>query len=162
MRRAIIILIGMLMVVAGLGLLLFSQIDLSALTEPGPRETSLATSAKRWLIGRAARGSVSAAPAADTSSADNGSMLYGMDCDSCHGKDGRHPTETGRWMYPRVPDLGSPGVQGWSDAELFWIIKNGVRFSGMPGFGKMQTDKEIWDLVHYVRSLGEPIAPSKK
>ena len=83
-------------------------------------------------------------------------MTYGMDCDTCHGKDGRHPTENGQWMYPRVPDLGSPGVQEWSDAELFWIIKNGVRFSGMPGFAKMQTDKEIWDLVHYVRSLGAP------
>ena len=139
-----------------------SQIDLSALPEPGARETSLATSAKRWMIGRAARGSVVAAPAADASSADNGSMLYGMDCDDCHGKDGRHPTENGRWMYPRVPDLGSPGVQSWSDAELFWIIKNGVRFSGMPGFAKMQNDKEIWDLVHYVRSLGAPVAPSKK
>src|ERR1700691_4843035 len=79
-----------------------SQIDLSALPEPGARESSLATSAKRWLIGRAARGSVGAAPVADASSADNGSMLYGMDCDSCHGKDGRHPTENGRWMYPRV------------------------------------------------------------
>jgi mono/diheme cytochrome c family protein len=138
-----------------------SQIDLSALPEPGARESSLAASAKRWLIGRAARGSVSVAPAADASSADNGSMLFGMDCDSCHGKDGRHPTENGRWMYPRVPDLGSAGVQSWSDAELFWIIKNGVRFSGMPGFAKMQNDKEIWDLVHYVRSLGAPAAPSK-
>jgi mono/diheme cytochrome c family protein len=138
-----------------------SQIDLSALPEPGARETSLATSAKRWLIGRAAHGSVGAPTAADASSADNGSTLYGMDCDDCHGKDGRHPTETGRWMYPRVPDLGSPSVQGWSDAELFWIIKNGVKFSGMPGFAKMQTDKEIWDLVHYVRSLGAP-APLTK
>jgi mono/diheme cytochrome c family protein len=138
-----------------------SQMDLSALPEPGARETSLAISAKRWLIGRAARRSVAAAPASDASSADNGSMIYGMDCDTCHGKDGRHPTETGRWMYPRVPDLGSPEVQGWSDAELFWIIKNGVRFSGMPGFAKMQTDKEIWDLVHYVRSLGAA-APSTK
>jgi mono/diheme cytochrome c family protein len=73
-----------------------SQIDLSALPEPGARESSLAASAKRWLIGRAARGSVSAAPGADASSADNGSMLYGMDCDDCHGKDGRHPTENGR------------------------------------------------------------------
>jgi mono/diheme cytochrome c family protein len=161
MRRAIIAVIVVLVVEAGLGFFLFSQIDLSALPEPGARESSLATSAKRWLIGRAARGSVGAAPASDASSADNGSMTYGMDCDTCHGKDGRHPTETGRWMYPRVPDLGSPGVQGWSDAELFWIIKNGVRFSGMPGFAKMQTDKEIWDLVHYVRSLGAPAPPSK-
>jgi mono/diheme cytochrome c family protein len=150
-----------IVVVLVIAIILAAQIDLSALPEPGARETSLATSAKRWLIGRAARSSVTTAPAADASSADNGSMTYGMDCDTCHGKDGRHPTENGQWMYPRVPDLGSPGVQEWSDAELFWIIKNGVRFSGMPGFAKMQTDKEIWDLVHYVRSLGSPAPASK-
>ncbi len=161
MLRRILKMAVLIVVVLVVAIILAAQIDLSALPEPGARETSLAVSAKRWLIGRAARGSVGAAPAADASSADNGSMTYGMDCDSCHGKDGRHPTENGQWMYPRVPDLGSPGVQAWSDAELFWIIKNGVRFSGMPGFAKMQTDKAIWDLVHYVRSLGAA-APSSK
>ncbi len=155
MLKRILVLAAVVLVVLAIVLVLASQIDLSALPDPGPRETSMATSAKRWLIGRAARRSVTSVPTADASSADNGSMTYGMDCDTCHGKDGRHPTENGQWMYPRVPDLGSPGVQEWSDAELFWIIKNGVRFSGMPGFGKMQSDKEIWDLVRYVRSLGE-------
>lgn len=133
-----------------------SQMSLSALPEPGARETSMATSAKRWMIGRAAQKEVKPGPASNAASVENGDMLYGMDCDSCHGKDGRHATETGRGMYPRVPDLGAPEVQGWSDAELFWIIKNGVRFSGMPAFGKTQNDKEIWDLVHYVRTLGAP------
>lgn len=156
MLRRILKVALVIVVVLVVAIILAAQLDLSALPEPGARETSLATSAKRWLIGRAARRSVTAVPAEDASSADNGSMTYGMDCDTCHGKDGRHPTENGRWMYPRVPDLGSPGVQEWSDAELFWIIKNGVKFSGMPGFAKMQTDKEIWDLVHYVRSLGAP------
>jgi mono/diheme cytochrome c family protein len=159
--RRILKVATVIVVVLVVAIILAAQIDLSALPEPGARESSWATSAKRWLIGRAARRSVTTVPAADASSADNGSMTYGMDCDSCHGKDGRHPTENGQWMYPRVPDLGSPGVQSWSDAELFWIIKNGVRFSGMPGFAKMQTDKEIWDLVHYVRSLGSPAPPSK-
>jgi Cytochrome C oxidase, cbb3-type, subunit III len=150
MGKRILKLIVVVLVVLVVVFIAASQMDLSALPEPGPRETSLATSAKRWMIGRAARNSVGAAPAADASSADNGGMIYGM-----------HPTEIGQWMYPRVPDLGAPGVQGWSDAELFWIIKNGVRFSGMPGFGKSQTDKEIWDLVHYVRSLGAAVPSSK-
>jgi len=57
-------------------------------------------------------------------------------------------------MYPRTIDLSSPEIQQWSDAELFWIIKNGIRLSGMPGFGKTKSDEQIWHLVHYVRSLG--------
>lgn len=54
-------------------------------------------------------------------------------------------------MYPRAPDLGSAGVQQWSDPELFWIIKYGIRLTGMPGFAKIHSDEEIWYLVHYVR-----------
>jgi mono/diheme cytochrome c family protein len=50
-------------------------------------------------------------------------------------------------MYPRVFDLGSPDVQGMSDRELFWVIKNGIRLSGMPGFAKIKSDEQIWELT---------------
>jgi mono/diheme cytochrome c family protein len=56
-------------------------------------------------------------------------------------------------MYPRASDLTSLGVQQYSDRELFWIIKNGIRLSGMPGFGKVESDEHIWDLVNYIRTL---------
>ena len=58
-------------------------------------------------------------------------------------------------MYPRVLDLGSPEVQEMSDRELFWVIKNGIRLSGMPGFAKIESDEQIWKLAYYVRSLGK-------
>lgn len=54
----------------------------------------------------------------------------------CHGPDGHTPTDSGRWMYPRASDLTSFPVQRYSDRELFWIVKNGIRLSGMPAFGK--------------------------
>jgi mono/diheme cytochrome c family protein len=60
-------------------------------------------------------------------------------------------------MYPRVADLTSRYTQSYSDQELFWIIKNGIRLSGMPAFGKVESDEHIWDLVLYVRML--PRAP---
>jgi mono/diheme cytochrome c family protein len=56
-------------------------------------------------------------------------------------------------MYPRAADLTSKQVQSYSDQELFWIINNGIRFTGMPGFGKLETLDHIWDLVNYVRTL---------
>ena len=56
-------------------------------------------------------------------------------------------------MYPRAADLTSPGVQWYSDRELFWIVKNGIRLSGMPGFGRVEPDEHIWNLVHFVRTL---------
>jgi mono/diheme cytochrome c family protein len=161
MRTRLIKAVIFLVLILVLAFIVASQINLSALPEPGSFETRMATASKRWIIARAARKSVPPEPNGTAADQANGDMLYGMDCDSCHGKDGRHPTSTGQWMYPRVLDLGSPEVQGWSDAELFWIVKNGVRFSGMPAFGKVQNDKEIWDLVRYVRSLGGKAATSK-
>lgn len=56
-------------------------------------------------------------------------------------------------MYPRAADLTAEEVQSYSDPELFWIIKNGIRFSGMPAFGKVETEEHIWNLVNYVRTL---------
>jgi hypothetical protein len=56
-------------------------------------------------------------------------------------------------MYPRAADLTSKRVQNYSDQELFWIINNGIRVTGIPGFGKVETPEDIWSLVNYVRTL---------
>ena len=50
-------------------------------------------------------------------------------------------------------NLISSQVQRYSDRELFWIVKNGIRLSGMPAFGKVETDEHIWDLIAYLRTL---------
>lgn len=75
----------------------------------------------------------------------------------CHGPDGHAQTPMGRWMYPRAADLTRKEVQNYSDPELFWIIKNGIRFTGMPAFGKVETEEHIWDLVNYVRTLSRDL-----
>ena len=56
-------------------------------------------------------------------------------------------------MYPRASDLTSKRVQSYSDQELYWIIRNGIRFTGMPAFGEVEAPDHIWDLVNYVRTL---------
>jgi mono/diheme cytochrome c family protein len=151
-KRLILSLFIVASIVAG-AIIFAYQFNLSALPQPGRVETYLATKAKRWLVQRSGR-SVPKAPANDPASGTVGGMMFRGECANCHGIDGRTPTDVGRWMYPRSPDLGSPGVQQWSDAELFWITKHGIRLSGMPGFGKIHSDDQIWHLVHYVRSLG--------
>jgi mono/diheme cytochrome c family protein len=130
-------------------------LDISALHEPGPVETRIATTARDWYINKAAGREPSKPLREDASAVSAGEGLFGMSCASCHGKDGRSPTNMGKAMYPRVLDLGSPGVQKLSNRELFWVIKNGVRLSGMPGFGDILSDDEIWQATYYVRSLGK-------
>jgi len=142
------------------GALLASQFNLSALPEPGKAETLLATKAKRFMIRRASQGEIPPPPKDMKASLVEGDKIFGTDCSECHGNSGRKPTDAGRWMYPRAADLGSADVQKYSDKELFWIVKNGIRLSGMPAFGKVESDENIWDLVRFVRTL--PANPSSK
>jgi len=135
------------------------HINISALPEPGKFETTVATKAKDWYISRAARHSVPTPPQSSAAMVSTGETLFGMGCANCHGQNGRKPTPIGQSMYPRVLDLSSPAVQRMSDLELFWVIKNGIRLSGMPGFGRIQSDEQIWELTYYVRSQGSRYKP---
>jgi len=156
LRRAWVITILILVAVLVSGSLLLSRFSLTALPEPGQTEMFLANKAKHFLVARGSRESVPNEPPDTPLSVAEGDKLYGTECAMCHGMDARKPSETGRWMYPRAADLTSPGTQGYSDRELFWIVRNGIRFSGMPAFGKVESDEHIWSLVHYVRSLNTP------
>ena len=139
----------------------FAMFNLSALPEPGRAETYFATKAKHALVRHAAASAaIPAGPADVKAAAEEGDKYFGVDCSMCHGATGRKPTDNGRWMYPRAIDLGSTDTQSYSDRELFWIVKNGIRLSGMPAFGKMETDEHIWDLVKYIRTL--PAQPAAK
>jgi mono/diheme cytochrome c family protein len=130
-----------------------SQFNLSALPEPGKTETVIATKAKHYLVRRASGVGIPPALTDMQASITEGDKLFGTECSECHGDNGRRPTDAGRWMYPRAADLGSVEVQNYSDRELFWIVKNGVRLSGMPAFGRVESDEHIWNLVHFVRTL---------
>jgi mono/diheme cytochrome c family protein len=66
-----------------------------------------------------------------------------LDCGICHGVDGRAQTASGRWRSPRATDLTSSSVQNYSDQQLNWIIENRIRFTGMPGFDKVETPEHI-------------------
>lgn len=75
-------------------------------------------------------------------------------CAACHANDGSGETELGRNLYPRSPDLRAAATQSLSDGELFAIIKNGVRLTGMPAWGGERDDgSETWALVHFIRHL---------
>ncbi len=105
------------------------------------------------LVRWSSREGIPPAPANLQASIEQGDKLYATNCSMCHGSDGHTPTDTGRWMYPRASDLTSLEVQQYSDRELFWIVKNGIRLSGMPAFGRVESDEHIWNLAHYVRTL---------
>lgn len=72
-------------------------------------------------------------------------------CAICHANNGSGKTEMGRNMYPPAPDMREKETQELTDGELFYIIKNGIRFTGMPGWGG--EDGDNWKLVLFIRHL---------
>jgi mono/diheme cytochrome c family protein len=75
-------------------------------------------------------------------------------CASCHANDGSGDVAAGKHMYPPAPDMRKPATQNLSDGELFYIIQNGIRLTGMPAWGGSDRDAEdSWKLVHFIRHL---------
>ena len=85
----------------------------------------------------------------------DGRAHFADHCAICHGNDGSGDTPMGRGLYPKVPDMRLPQTQNLSDGELFWIIENGIRFTGMPAWSSGTEDGETasWHLVHFLRRL---------
>jgi mono/diheme cytochrome c family protein len=72
-------------------------------------------------------------------------------CAICHGNRGDGKTPIGEGLYPPPPDMRLADTQNLSDGEIMFIIKNGIRFTGMPGWGGK--DEENWRLVWFIRHL---------
>ena len=78
-------------------------------------------------------------------------------CAVCHGNDGSGNTTIGRNLYPKAPDMRLPDTQRLTDGELYSIIQDGVRLTGMPAWGRAgdENDEDSWKLVHLIRHLRE-------
>jgi mono/diheme cytochrome c family protein len=76
-------------------------------------------------------------------------------CAICHANDGSGNTAIGANQYPPAPDMRQGWVQSLTDGELFYIIHNGIRFTGMPAWGGEDPaeDEDSWKLVHFIRRL---------
>lgn len=74
-------------------------------------------------------------------------------CASCHGNDGSGSTEIGRHLFPPAPDMRLAATQQLSDGELYYIIHNGVPWTGMPAWGDPNNDQDSWKLVLFIRHL---------
>jgi len=73
-------------------------------------------------------------------------------CFSCHANDGSGNTTLGKSLYPPAPDMRLPATQQLTDGELFYIIQNGIRLTGMPawGTGTAKDEEDSWKLVHFI------------
>jgi cytochrome c553 len=78
--------------------------------------------------------------------------LFAQSCAACHGAPGRRPLPVMQAATPPAPDLSHTAGE-WTDAELFWIIRHGVKFTGMPGWAAEGREDEVRRMVAFVRAL---------
>lgn len=152
--KALLILVLIVVVAAAALVVWISSRGISARGEPGRIETALARSMRRLAIPREAPGLTN--PVAKSPEVIAEAMEHYADhCASCHGNDGSGETELGRGLYPKPPDMRLPATQSLTDGELFYIIENGVRLTGMPAWstGTDEGKESSWHLVHFIREL---------
>lgn len=126
----------------------FSQIHADA--RPSTVETAVLHSAVRASIHRSAAGIPNPPPAGDEAIVAGG-RLYVLGCQGCHGNLGGAYREDFD-LYPAAPQLPHFGTQ-YSEPELYWIVKNGVRMTGMSAYGPFYSEKELWSLAAFLRRI---------
>jgi mono/diheme cytochrome c family protein len=89
----------------------------------------------------------------DPAAAASGLIHYRANCLSCHGAKDIDTAEFAKGLNPGAPMLDMKDSQKLSDGELFWVISNGIRSTGMPAFSQTHNPDEIWRIVSFVRRL---------
>jgi mono/diheme cytochrome c family protein len=159
----------LLVFAVALGVFVVLRHGVSARDEPTKPEIFVARHLRHLAIPMAARDMKS--PLSPTPQTVKAGMEHFADhCATCHANDGSGDTEIGKGLYPKAPDMRTQETQSLSDGELFYIIENGIRFTGMPGWGKgaggekgeksdssdateSESSHDTWALVHFIRHL---------
>jgi mono/diheme cytochrome c family protein len=152
--KAFALLVLVIAVLGLLGVFWITSRGISAKAQPGRLETVVARTLRRLAIPRSARDLKN--PVARTPEViAEGMEHYADHCAGCHANNGSGDTEIGRGLYPKPPDMRLNATQSLTDGELFYIIENGVRFTGMAAWstGNEHGTHGTWHLVHFIREL---------
>ena len=164
--RAFLLLVGVVIAGGGVAAYAIASRGLSARATPGAVETTIAMAMRRLATPRAVRRATNpVSPAPEVLEQALGH--FADHCAGCHANDGSGNTDMGRSFYPPAPDMRADRTQQLTDGELFSIIENGIRLTGMPawGTGTPEGQSDGWGLVHFIRKLpsrdsNSVIAPS--
>jgi mono/diheme cytochrome c family protein len=100
---------------------------------------------------------------ADATSIAAGKKLYASNCTSCHGETAQGDGPGGKQLKPPPPSLvDATWIHGSTDGEIFLVIRDGVKDTGMKAFGSRMTTHQIWDVVNYLRSIGPESASTPR
>jgi mono/diheme cytochrome c family protein len=144
------------------GLVILSQAHgFSARAQPTGMERRMARLARGAAMPADAKTRSNPVPNTAEAIAD-GRAHWADHCATCHANDGSGNAEIGKHLYPPAPDMRLADTQQLTDGELFYIIENGIRLSGMPAWGGEagHGQEDSWKLVHFIRHLPK-LSPSE-
>src|SRR5690606_33506480 len=81
-----------------------------------------------------------------------GGRDYRAMCEHCHGGPGTEPADWSRGMLPKPPHMAE-AAREWEVAEVAWIVRHGVKYTGMPAFGESHDDEAVWNIAAFVKEL---------
>ena len=146
---------GILLVAAGAAAIVYTgSFNTSAEIPPGKMEKKIATFALNKSVARRAPNRKNPLPATPETLR-GGLAHFRENCVVCHGAPGVDPGEIGQGLNPGAPDLTLPRVQERTDGQLYWLVDEGIRMSGMPAFGPTHGENELWQIVAFLRHLPE-------
>ncbi len=153
MRIVLVLFIILVLLIAVVAAFLWSGSYNVAATVPHWRVT-------HWVLGKVRDQSVAAhskgitVPSFDSPKLVNsGPREYHEMCRFCHGTPGYSRTDIAKGLYPPPPDFTSKDMKMRNEAELYWVIKNGIKMAGMPAFGPTHSEEELWGIVAFVKHL---------
>ena len=119
---------------------------------------SIASAAQQKPAANATKNPVAPSP----SSIAAGKKLYDSQCASCHGTAGKGDGKAGALLKPTPSDLtDGDWKHGQTDGDIFTVIRDGAKQTGMRAYGSRIPTNDIWNLVNYVRTLGPKTAKSQ-
>jgi mono/diheme cytochrome c family protein len=139
------------LIIIGLAFIYSGVYNVAAINPPGSLETWFFSTISDNSVESHSKGIIPP-PLDDSTFVDEGFRLFDRMCVGCHGAPGIDPGRNSRSFNPVPPNL-TESVTDLSDAEIFWIVKNGIKMTAMPAFGKTRTDDEIWQIVSIVHRL---------
>jgi len=157
----LLVLLAVVVLAAAYGVLLIRR-GFSAIDEPSSLEKAVARTVRNLAIPSDARNEKNpwkATPGILQEAREH----FIARCAICHANDGTGQSRIGRNLYPKVPDLRLPRTQNLTDGQIHYIIRNGVRLTGMPAWGNPHDEQEddSWKLVLFIRDLRQPTIEEK-
>lgn len=152
--KAFLLLLVLAGVIGAAGMWYLVNSGVSAKEQPGGVEEFIAGRVRNMAIARRAKSLTNPVEYSAEVIAD-GRAHFADHCATCHANDGSGKTAIGQGLWPKAPDMRQAATQNLTDGQMFWIIENGIRFTGMPAWstGTKEGETASWRLVHFIRRL---------